>query len=574
MNRSRRTLDRIGGPYAITWTAFWVTYALNLVTHFAGNPGLDAPVLTRLVLVTLSQVAIWLVLLAGRALFLRGVAERPRPFMTLLLFALAGIVRGFVIGVGLVYVGADSSPQFAYRGLAGLFTISTVLTVTAIAVNATREHESRLSTLLASNAALREARSHMTAVIDERNEAAVERIRAELLKEFEALDPEHPAESVSILQRAASDTVRPLSHDLASTVPSWSPTGTVPVSPAINWPLVFDLASRGRPLRPLATGIAMALISFVFVTVFFGPAAGLLLTADALFGCWILLAAGNALLARVLPGRPIQARIIAVTVVGLGAGAIVGFGAFALAQGSVTGQWTWFGSTVITGAMAWLLTIGRAVDEQQGFDEASLAAAVGSLRWEVARVGQVQWHQQQALSRALHGPIQGAVTAAAIRLDGAARSGADTTSLMEQTRDQLREALSLLGDEQASLTTMTDTLTSLREAWRGVCRVDDTASPAVIDALDADELCRSCVGEVLTEAVSNAVRHGGATVIDLTIELGDNVVHIEVRDDGTGGDANASPGLGTRILTECSTQWHRGAPGGGHVLTASLPIAR
>jgi signal transduction histidine kinase len=317
----------------------------------------------------------------------------------------------------------------------------------------------------------------------------------------------------------------------------------------------------------------MALIGFVFVTVFFGPAAGLLLTADALLGCWVLLSAGNALLARVLPGRPIQVRIIAVTVVAFGAGAIVGFGAFVIGQGSVAGRLTWLGSTVITGAMAWLLTIGRAVDEQQGFDEESLAAAVSSLRWEVARVGQVQWHQQQALSRALHGPIQSAVTAAAIRLDGAARSGADTTSLIEQTREQLREALSLLGDGQASLTPMTDTLTALREAWRGVCRVDDTSSPAAIDALDADELCRSCVGEVLTEAVSNAVRHGGAEAIDITIELGDNVVCIEVRDDGTGSDADASPGLGTRILAECSTQWHRGAIGDRHVLTASLPIA-
>ena len=220
MNDLRRTLNQIGGPYSITWTSFWVTYALNLLTHFTGNPGIGAPFITRFAIVSLSQLAIWAVLLTGKAILLRNTAVQPRPFTTLALFAIAGIARGIVIGVCLSAAGGDASPQLVYRGLAGLFTISTVLTVTALTVNAAREHAERLRDLMASNEALEDARAHMTVGIEARNEAAVARIQRELLQEFEAIDPDCPADAVSLLERTASEMVRPLSHELASSIPA------------------------------------------------------------------------------------------------------------------------------------------------------------------------------------------------------------------------------------------------------------------------------------------------------------------------------------------------------------------
>lgn len=572
MSDMRRALNQIGGPHAITWASFWITYALNLVTHFTGNPGIGAPFITRLAIVTLSQLAIWAILLTGKACLLRDTDVRPRPFTTLALFALAGIARGVVIGVCLSAVGGDASPQLAYRAVAGLFTISTVLAVTALAINAAREHDDRLRALIASTLALEEARAHMTVGIEARNEAAVARIQRELLHEFSALDPGRPADAVSILERTASQMVRPLSHEMASSIPAWSPAPTDPLSHGINWPLAFDLASRDRPLRPLATAIALAIMSFVFAFVFFRPAEVLLLMLDALVVNWILLTAGNALLARVLPHRPIHVRVIAVTLTGLIAGAVTGFIAYEIARGSVAGQWTWFGATVNTCAIAWLLAIARAVDRQHRGDEELLAASEISLQWQVARVGQVQWHQQKALSRALHGPIQGAVTAAAMRLDAAVRDGTDATMLMAQTREQLRTAVSLLEAQPESTSGIDDSLTLLTGTWEGVCSVTTSADSQAVAALDADDLCRSCLRDILIDAVSNAVRHGHAATVDITIRLVNDEVHVTVHDDGAATGSAAAPGLGTRILQECSTRWRREPTKSGYLLTASLPV--
>ncbi len=573
MSRTRRALNQIGGPYSITWTSFWVTYALNLLTHFTGNPGIGAPFITRFAIVSLSQLAIWAVLLTGKAILLRDTDVRPRPITTLALFAIAGIARGVVIGVCLSAVGGDASPQLAYRGLAGLFTISTVLAVTALTVNAAREHSERLRSLIASNEALEEARAHMTVGIEARNEAAVARIQRELLQGFEALDPDCPAEAVSLLERTASEMVRPLSHELASSIPAWSPTPTDRLSPGINWPLAFDLASRGRPLRPLATAISLAIMSFVFAFVFFRPVEVLLLMLDALAATWVLLTLGNALLSRTLTHRPVWVRVLQVTAAGLISGAVTGYVAHEIAGGSVAGQWTWFGATVVTCAIAWLLAIARAVDGQHRTDEELLAATEVSLRWQVARVGQVQWHQQKALSRALHGPIQGAVTAAAMRLDAAVRAGTDATALMAETRDQLRAAVSLLEEKPDSTPDMHSTLELLIGTWQGVCRVVAVMTPDATAALDNDELCRSCLRDVLTDAISNAVRHGHASTVEISIIFVNDEVLVRVRDDGATPGSAAIPGLGTRILEECSTQWRSEATDDGYLLTASLPVS-
>jgi signal transduction histidine kinase len=572
MNDLRRALNQIGGPYSITWTSFWVTYALNLLTHFTGNPGIGAPIITRFAIVSLSQLAIWAVLLTGKAILLRNTAVQPRPFTTLALFAIAGIARGIVIGVCLSAAGGDASPQLAYRGLAGLFTISTVLTVTALTVNAAREHAERLRNLMASNVALEEARAHMTVGIEARNEAAVARIQRELLQEFEAIDPDCPAEAVSLLERTASEMVRPLSHELASSIPAWSPTPTDRLSPRINWPVVFDLASRGRPLSPLATAVSLAVMSFVFAFVFFRPAEVLLLMLDALVATWVLLTLGNALLARTLPYRAVWVRVLAVTFTGLIAGAVTGYIAHEIADGSVAGQWTWFGAIVVTCAIGWLLAIARAVNGQHRTDEELLASREVSLRWQVARVGQVQWHQQKALSRALHGPIQGAVTAAAMRLDDAVRAGTDATALVAETRDELRAAVSLLEEKPDSTPGMLSTLDLFIGTWQGVCRVVAVTTPDATAALDNDELSRSCLRDVLTDAISNAVRHGDASIVDISISLVGDEVLVRVRDNGAAPGSAAIPGLGTRLLEECSTRWSSEATDDGYLLTASLPV--
>ena len=109
--------------------------------------------------------------------------------------------------------------------------------------------------------------------------------------------------------------------------------------------------------------------------------------------------------------------------------------------------------------------------------------------------------------------------------------------------------------------------------WEGVCTIATTMDTEAAATLDNDELCRSCLRDVLTDAISNAVRHGDASIIAISISLVGDEVLVRVGDNGATPGYAAIPGLGTRLLEECSTRWSSEATNDGYLLTASLPVA-
>lgn len=80
------------------------------------------------------------------------------------------------------------------------------------------------------------------------------------------------------------------------------------------------------------------------------------------------------------------------------------------------------------------------------------------------------------------------------------------------------------------------------------------------------------VGHIMEEAISNAVRHGGATTVTIELEVDGPHVSIVISDDGTGILGDPTPGLGlSSIAAATSGMWElRNAETGGAVLTARL----
>jgi two-component system NarL family sensor kinase len=82
---------------------------------------------------------------------------------------------------------------------------------------------------------------------------------------------------------------------------------------------------------------------------------------------------------------------------------------------------------------------------------------------------------------------------------------------------------------------------------------------------------------IVTEAMTNAVRHSGATRIEVGLSMahGDGL-RIEVRDDGPGPGAGWEPGVGLTSMRERAAELGGScqaapAPGGGGLVTALLP---
>jgi signal transduction histidine kinase len=134
----------------------------------------------------------------------------------------------------------------------------------------------------------------------------------------------------------------------------------------------------------------------------------------------------------------------------------------------------------------------------------------------------------------------------------------------------VREAVSEMREERG-----VDLAAALRTLAEGVpaldVRLSLPESLRVDDPEHAQVLLR-CAQEIIT----NAVRHAGATRLDLTVEPRPGAIHLHARDDGRGSDS-PTPGNGLRGMRE-RLAFHGGqvdiitAPGEGFALDVRLPL--
>jgi len=567
----------------VTWPAFWVTYGLNLAGHFTTSGEVDGPIWARVAIVTVSQLVMFVPLVLLRRTIMRD-PSRPRPWLALGAFVTAGAVRGVVVAWLLLATGLVTQARWGFRVPASIVNQGTVLVLAALMVDSIREHGQRMRTLLANRSALEQARVRAQALLAERADEAAERLKAILFAEVERIDSQAPEQAAADLHRTAAEVVRPLSHELAASIPPWSPEPIGASNLRLDWAQVLDDATRGRPLRPIATGLALGVIGSAFIFSAFGSQAGVIL-ALAILGPMVTLWAGNRALSRVLAGRSRGARVTLVVGATLAAAGAVAAIVFWTVRASED-RWAALSALLVfMPALALLLTLARAAFEQQREMEGTLERSESDLRVGLVRVQQVQWFQHKALSRALHGPVQAAVTAAAIRIDQAQRAGSASPVLIEEIRGSLLASVDVLEASRDVVGPIGDTIDRIIATWDGVCTITVDLDPAAADCLARDEVLRSCTVDLMTEAASNAVRHGRARQVGIRLVCRDQLLELTVVDDGGAGPAPAgdrepgSPakdqrgGLGTRILDECALEWHRTPADRGSVLVARLPTA-
>ena len=223
MSELRDALRHIGGPSAVSWQAFVVSYVISLAAFFAGNSQTTASTSVWFVSVSIAQVAAFTPLVIVQETVLRRSAQ-PRPWLVLALFVLASVIRGVVLAYLLRWIAGDPQLQLPYRVFGAMPAVVVALALTAVILGAAREHGARLSQLAHLNASLAEAKTRTDIAVASEQAVAVERITQELQDELDDIDADRPAQSAAALHRLATDVVRPLSHQLASQVPTWSPT--------------------------------------------------------------------------------------------------------------------------------------------------------------------------------------------------------------------------------------------------------------------------------------------------------------------------------------------------------------
>jgi signal transduction histidine kinase len=181
-----------------------------------------------------------------------------------------------------------------------------------------------------------------------------------------------------------------------------------------------------------------------------------------------------------------------------------------------------------------------------------------------AQAKQELWLNRRRIATVLHGPVQAALYASAIRL---AQSKRPSKKLLQEINADLGDALDALRFEQTEITSVRQVVREIVDVWSGVCEIYFNVPKNVYDTLKRSTNAAESFVEVIREAISNAIKHGGATEIEVTARLEKGLISLQVLNNGKAPTKKeASTGYGTQILTELALGWTLDVTSDGRVL--------
>lgn len=563
----RSAMTRLGGPDAVTWPAFWLSYAANLLGNLTWGGTIPIPLSVRLVLVSVSQLVMFAPLVLLRATLLRD-AQRPHPIVGIVALIGAPILRGAALA-GMLALISPADAQTAFRIVSGTSNLAIILIITALAVGGVRSHRRRMAHLLSMRAELERSLAAAEFMVQERNQEVVAELKELLSKQLGAIEPSGAEQAADSLERLASDVVRPLSHELAGSIPTWTP------EPAreerVGWRRVIDATLAGRPFRPIVSAALLGVMVIYATLSLFGPpiALGILIAECVLipFCLW----AANMAFERSAPhlSRTLRALLLLIL-------SLIAASAMALAITLILGNssnarpltWTCF---VFVPLVSLTLAAEKSSRIQREQVEADIRQSTATLRRSIVRLHQAQWYQQKALSRALHGPVQSAVTAAVLRLRASDQPVGSSVDVIARVQEGLRSSIDVLG-RPPTATSLDDSLDHLRSLWGSLCEVSIDIDEDARHVMTNDPVGLACVVELMNEALSNAIRHGDTRLPTVALRSEDGNVHLVVVDDGCNQTPAGPAGMGTRLFDECTLEWDRTPLHPGQRVTALIPV--
>lgn len=173
------------------------------------------------------------------------------------------------------------------------------------------------------------------------------------------------------------------------------------------------------------------------------------------------------------------------------------------------------------------------------------------------------------LAQLLHGTVQTRLATSILKIKKAQQDGDDVAlnlALLEaisvlQTPLPTNEIASTLGLEIERKVSL----------WQGISTIDVQIDPQLLNS--SDVRIRE-ISRLVEEGISNAVRHGGATLLQLTVSLTPNgSVAVQLDDNGSGPGAG-KPSIGSAIFTQTTQgNWSLSATPNGSRLIATIPVS-
>ncbi|MEI7624008.1 MAG: hypothetical protein WCJ88_10670 [Actinomycetes bacterium] len=523
----------------------------------------------RIVVVVIGQGSLGLILLGVRRFILRD-ADDSRPALVLAAIVSACVVRLAVIGTFVTAVAGSENARWTERMVGAIATLGLILAVAGIGVSAIRFRRNQIAALLATQARLQAVLATNRTEVIEQADAAAEQVRELLLSEMRRLNSEDRLVAAAELKRIASEVVRPLSHALSEGRPLSDIESTRPAPRRVKWIDMLDVNVVGRPFRPLLTFVMQFFLAFGVVDLSIQERLELIIPLTMVA---LVLVGLNAVLARVLDGRSRRVRLVVIFIL-LACVSVFAALSILLFVGTSAPGPTLALAALLSTALSFVFTIIVLTIE----DRARVAREEAQSAERLARLltcdRQTRWVVERALSRALHGPVQSAVYAAALRIESSLEDGRVSSGQMSELQEELLGVLMISESDRAGRDAFSEAMRRLDATWRGVCEITlDWRTESEFDPIE-HSTALVCLQDLLTEFVSNSVRHGGATRVLLSItvseaEDGTDIV-LEATSDST-SFGKQGRGMGSRMLDDWTLRWSIDSDDGATRLSALLP---
>lgn len=515
--------------------------------------------------VAFAFVPLWLLLRFGH------VPPRSEPAVILGVSVVAALART-------VYIRGLLQPDalvFEPRDVL-ILTLAFVLWLPAVTmlVDSLRQEVERVNRIESLHQAVLDTRAQTAALLQQERVETLQNVTSAVASRIDQLDALPRQEAVAELRAVTHGVVRPASHQLVASVPVLEPAQVKVLDYDVKFgELTADATVTGRvPVNGLALVTLILPILYGLLTSGFG-----LEFAPAALGAavlWLLGTAFNRVIADGVAGLSPRWRAVAITGEMLVMALLYAISvtlAFREPERLVRSGFLVVAVVVLAG---WILLWSQSLGVRHARTAVEAAAMDRQLQWEVARANSQLRAQRRSLARILHGPVQAALNAGAIRLDSSPGEQVDP-EVVAVVQQSVRKVLVDLVAGRYQERDVALALDRIRGTWAGLTQVVVHDPHGVVDQLRGDQPCASATIEIITEACSDAVRHGGAKHVEITLGRYDDLVRIVVTNDGmvdSGGESARTPGLGTSFLDALALRWTRELTNDGATLTAEVPL--
>ena len=552
--RITRALQQIFSPYAVsneTLVAAMVPIVLsNLVLDFGREKGNFA---TWLLISICGYLAMLVIPVLVRILF---AGKRLKPIVYALVFAAAGLLRGLTIFAIGSEAGVIGPEEWSYRLLGSpMFVFVSLSLVTVLVSNSVRASLA-LGELETSRLVLEKRLSSMRGEISRQNAEVAGRVSGllspviqELMQNLKGAKAAEMGKEVQALRATVDDIVRPLSLDIAENSSDLEVAEVSRAKISLRQEFRFDANIEvAKMMLPFWSAVLITLVST--------PAALVFYRQDALIALGIFAfvsAAVIELFAVVL--RRLSLSTLPALILQLGVFATAGFASsYAIALANLEAGTYPTGRIVTLSIIIGLgVFIGQLRQTHRAATEDAAREVNAQLELLNSQARRELWLNRRRIAMVLHGPVQAALYASAMRLAQAVRP---SKKLIQTVTADLENALVVLKFDSIESPDLKSVLSQISDVWAGTCEIYLNISKSVYQATKKNALLSEAVVEVLREGISNAIKHGQATEIEVEAKIADKLIELSIVNNGKAPVNKAGKGFGSKLYDELTLDWN------------------